>query len=220
MSKTREILFDPVFNNNPIALQILGICSALAVTSSLKTAFVMSIALTAVCAFSNLAISIVRNQLPSSIRIIVQMTVISSLVIVVDQILQAFAYDIAKQLSVFVGLIITNCIVMGRAEAFAMKNPPVSSFLDGIGNGLGYSVVLIFVGAIRELFGSGTLAGVEVLPVVTAGGWYQANGLLLLPPSAFFIIGLFIWGLRSWKKGQVEKSDFEIAPQTSATEVA
>jgi len=220
MSKTREILFDPVFNNNPIALQILGICSALAVTSSLKTAFVMSIALTAVCAFSNLAISIVRNQLPSSIRIIVQMTVISSLVIVVDQILQAFAYDIAKQLSVFVGLIITNGIVMGRAEAFAMKNPPVSSFLDGIGNGLGYSVVLIFVGAIRELFGSGTLAGVEVLPVVTAGGWYQANGLLLLPPSAFFIIGLFIWGLRSWKKGQVEKSDFEIAPQTSATEVA
>jgi len=220
MSKTREILFDPVFNNNPIALQILGICSALAVTSSLKTAFVMSIALTAVCAFSNLAISIVRNQLPSSIRIIVQMMVISSLVIVVDQILQAFAYDIAKQLSVFVGLIITNCIVMGRAEAFAMKNPPVSSFLDGIGNGLGYSVVLIFVGAIRELFGSGTLAGVEVLPVVTAGGWYQANGLLLLPPSAFFIIGLFIWGLRSWKKGQVEKSDFEIAPQTSATEVA
>jgi len=220
MSKTREILFDPVFNNNPIALQILGICSALAVTSSLKTAFVMSLALTAVTAFSNLAISIVRNQLPSSIRIIVQMTVISSLVIVVDQLLQAFAYEIAKQLSVFVGLIITNCIVMGRAEAFAMKNPPVSSFLDGIGNGLGYSVVLIFVGAIRELFGSGTLAGVEVLPVVTAGGWYQANGLLLLPPSAFFIIGLFIWGLRSWKKGQVEKSDFEIAPQTSATEVA
>jgi Na+-transporting NADH:ubiquinone oxidoreductase subunit D len=220
MSKTREILFDPVFNNNPIALQILGICSALAVTSSLKTAFVMSIALTAVCAFSNLAISIVRNQLPSSIRIIVQMTVISSLVIVVDQILQAFAYEIAKQLSVFVGLIITNCIVMGRAEAFAMKNPPIPSYLDGIGNGLGYSVVLIFVGAIRELFGSGTLAGVEVLPLVTAGGWYQANGLLLLPPSAFFIIGLFIWGLRSWKKGQVEKSDFEIAPQTSATEVA
>jgi Na+-transporting NADH:ubiquinone oxidoreductase subunit D len=220
MSKTREILFDPVFNNNPIALQILGICSALAVTSSLKTAFVMSIALTAVCAFSNLAISIVRNQLPSSIRIIVQMTVISSLVIVVDQILQAFAYEIAKQLSVFVGLIITNCIVMGRAEAFAMKNPPIPSFLDGIGNGLGYSVVLIFVGAIRELFGSGTLAGVEVLPVVTAGGWYQANGLLLLPPSAFFIIGLFIWGLRSWKKAQVEKSDFKIAPQTSATEVA
>ena len=220
MSKTREILFDPVFNNNPIALQILGICSALAVTSSLKTAFVMSIALTAVCAFSNLAISIVRNQLPSSIRIIVQMTVISSLVIVVDQILQAFAYEIAKQLSVFVGLIITNCIVMGRAEAFAMKNPPIPSFLDGVGNGLGYSVVLIFVGAIRELFGSGTLAGVEVLPLVTAGGWYQANGLLLLPPSAFFIIGLFIWGLRSWKKAQVEKSDFEIAPQTSATEVA
>ena len=220
MSKTREILFDPVFNNNPIALQILGICSALAVTSSLKTAFVMSIALTSVCAFSNLAISIVRNQLPSSIRIIVQMTVISSLVIVVDQILQAFAYEIAKQLSVFVGLIITNCIVMGRAEAFAMKNPPIPSFIDGIGNGLGYSLVLIFVGTIRELFGSGTLAGVEVLPLVTAGGWYQANGLLLLPPSAFFIIGLFIWGLRSWKTGQVEQTDFKIAPQTSATEVA
>ena len=218
MSKTKEILVSPIFNNNPIAVQILGICSALAVTSSLKTAAVMSIALTLVTAFSNLLISLLRNHTPSSIRMIVQMIVISSLVIVVDQVLQAVAYDIAKQLSVFVGLIITNCIVMGRAEAFAMKNPPLPSFLDGIGNGLGYSAMLMAVGTIRELFGSGSLFGVPVLETVSNGGWYQPNGLLLLPPSAFFIIGGFIWLLRSWKKHQVEKPEYRIAPQTKPQE--
>ncbi len=218
MSQTKDVLISPIFNNNPIALQILGICSALAVTTSLNTTLVMCIALTTVCAFSNLFISLIRNHIPSSIRIIVQMTIIASLVIVVDQILQAYAYAISKQLSVFVGLIITNCIVMGRAEAFAMKNPPMPSFLDGVGNGLGYSVVLLFVGVIRELFGSGSLFGVNILPLVADGGWYQGNGLLLLPPSAFFIIGLFIWLLRSYQPEQVEESDFDIMPQSANTE--
>ena len=216
--RTRDVLLKPVFDNNPIAVQILGICSALAVTSSLKTAAVMSIALTLVTAFSNLLISMLRNHTPSSIRMIVQMIVISSLVIVVDQILQAVVYDVAKQLSVFVGLIITNCIVMGRAEAFAMKNPPIPSFLDGIGNGLGYSAMLMAVGTIRELFGSGKLFGFEVLPLATEDGWYVPNGLLLLPPSAFFIIGLFIWALRSWKRKQIEQPEFRIAPHTTAQE--
>jgi Na+-transporting NADH:ubiquinone oxidoreductase subunit D len=218
MAKARQILVEPIFDNNPIAVQILGICSALAVTSSLKTAFVMSVALTLVTAFSNLGISLLRNHTPSSIRMIVQMIVISSLVIVVDQVLQAIAYDIAKQLSVFVGLIITNCIVMGRAEAFAMKNPPLPSFIDGIGNGLGYSAMLMAVGTVRELFGSGSLFGVPVLATVNNGGWYQPNGLLLLPPSAFFIIGLLIWLLRSWKTRQVEPAEYRIAPQTRAQE--
>lgn len=216
--KTKELLFAPVFKNNPIALQILGICSALAVTSSLKVTMVMCIALTTVTAFSNLFVSLVRNHAPGNIRIIVQMTIIASLVIVVDQILKAVAYDISKQLSVFVGLIITNCIVMGRAEAFAMKNPPIPSFLDGVGNGLGYSALLIALAVVRELFGSGKLFGFEILPVVTNGGWYVPNGMLLLPPSAFFLIGLFIWALRSWKKEQVEKPDFKIAPNTKAQE--
>lgn len=218
MTKAKEVLLNPIFNDNPIALQMLGICSALAITTSLDTTLVMCVALTVVTAFSSLFVSMVRNQIPSSIRIIVQMTIIASLVIVVDQVLQAYAYAISKQLSVFVGLIITNCIVMGRAEAFAMKNPPWMSFLDGIGNGLGYSVVLIFVGAIRELFGSGTLLGFEILPLVENGGWYQANGLLLLAPSAFFIIGLFIWLLRSWKTDQIEEREFELAPQVAGAE--
>jgi NADH:ubiquinone oxidoreductase, Na(+)-translocating, D subunit len=216
--KVKELLFDPVFKNNPIALQILGICSALAVTSSLKVTLVMCIALTLVTAFSNFFVSIVRNHAPSSIRIIVQMVIIASLVIVVDQILKAVAYDISKQLSVFVGLIITNCIVMGRAEAFAMKNPPIPSFFDGIGNGLGYSAMLIALAVVRELLGSGKLLGYEVLSVTTDGGWYVPNGLLLLPPSAFFLIGLFIWALRSWKKNQVEASEFKIAPNTKPQE--
>lgn len=214
----KDTLLNPLFNDNPIALQMLGICSALAVTTKMETTLVMCVALTAVCAFSNLFVSMVRNQIPSNIRIIVQMTIIASLVIVVDQVLQAYAYAISKQLSVFVGLIITNCIVMGRAEAFAMKNPPMLSFIDGLGNGLGYSVVLIFVGVIRELFGSGTLLGYEILPVVENGGWYQANGLLLLAPSAFFIIGFFIWILRVWKTDQIEEREFELAPQVPATE--
>ncbi|WP_017445206.1 NADH:ubiquinone reductase (Na(+)-transporting) subunit D [Gayadomonas joobiniege] len=204
-SEAQKVLFGPIFANNPIALQILGICSALAVTSKMETTVVMCIALTFVTAFSSLFISIIRNHIPSSVRIIVQMTIIASLVILVDQLLKAFAYDIAKQLSVFVGLIITNCIVMGRAEAYAMKSPPFMSFLDGIGNGLGYSVVLLTVGVIRELFGSGSLFGIEILPLVANGGWYQPMGLLLMPPSAFFIIGLFIWVLRTFRKEQVEK---------------
>jgi Na+-transporting NADH:ubiquinone oxidoreductase subunit D len=210
---TREILFGPVFDNNPIALQILGICSALAVTSNLNTALVMAIALTSVTAFSNLFIATIRNQIPSSIRMIVQMVIIASLVIVVDQILRAYAFTLAKQLSVFVGLIITNCIVMGRAEAYAMQNPPWASFVDGIGNGLGYSLMLVALGVVRELLGAGKLMGHEILPLVKDGGWYQPNGLLLLPPSAFFLIGLFIWALRTWKKGQQEPAVFKLAPQ-------
>lgn len=220
MSTTKDTLLDPIFNNNPVALQILGICSALAVTSNLNTTAVMCVALTSVVTLSNLFISLVRNHLPNSIRIIAQMTIIASLVIVVDQVLKAFAFEISKQLSVFVGLIITNCIVMGRAEAFAMKNPPWPSVLDGIGNGLGYSVVLIVVATFRELFGSGTLFGIEVLPVVANGGWYAPNGLMLLPPSAFFLIGFFIWALRSWKRGQVEEPEFTLAPQQSVAREA
>ena len=216
----RETLFSPVIQNNPIALQILGICSALAVTSSLQVSLVMSVALTAVTAFSSFFISCIRSYIPSSIRITVQMTIIASLVIVVDQILKAVAYDISKQLSVFVGLIITNCIVMGRAEAFAMKNPPVPSFLDGLGNGLGYSFVLIAVGVVRELFGAGSLMGIEILPVVTEGGWYNPNGLLLLPPSAFFLIGFLIWAIRAVQTEQVEEPEFKIAKHTAVEEGA
>lgn len=216
--KIKDLLYKPLFENNPIALQILGICSALAVTSSLKVTIVMCIAVTVVTGFSNFFVSLVRNYAPSSIRIIVQMIIIASLVILVDQVLKAVAYDISKQLSVFVGLIITNCIVMGRAEAFAMKNPPIPSFLDGIGNGLGYSGMLLALAFVRELFGSGKLFGIEILPLVTDGGWYISNGLLLLPPSAFFLIGLFIWAIRSVKTDQVEKDEFKIAPNTQAKE--
>ncbi|PCI28408.1 MAG: NADH:ubiquinone reductase (Na(+)-transporting) subunit D [SAR324 cluster bacterium] len=205
MSKTRDILFRPIFTDNPIALQILGLCSALAVTSKLETVFVMSLAVIFVTAFSNFFVSSIRNHIPSSIRIIVQMMIIASLVIFVDQMLKAFAFSTSKQLSVFVGLIITNCIVMGRAEGFAMKNSPGISFLDGIGNGLGYSVMLIAVGIIRELFGSGKLFGINILTPITEGGWYMPNGLLVLPPSAFFLIGLLIWALRTWKTDQVEE---------------
>ncbi|ACK53583.1 MAG TPA: NADH:ubiquinone reductase (Na(+)-transporting) subunit D [Thauera aminoaromatica] len=215
MSKptVKEVLLNPILNNNPIALQILGICSALAVTSNLKTAVVMSIALTLVTACSSMFISMIRSQIPSSIRMIVQMVIIASLVIVVDQLLRAYAFSLSKQLSVFVGLIITNCIVMGRAEAFAMQNPPLLSFMDGIGNGLGYSAMLITLGVIRELFGAGKLFGIEIIALAKDGGWYVPNGLLLLPPSAFFLIGLIIWGLRTWKKEQVEKPAFRMAPQ-------
>jgi len=210
----KEVLFQPVFSNNPIALQILGICSALAVTTSMELSIVMGLAVCVVTASSNMAIALIRNQIPSSIRIIVQMTIIASLVIVVDQILRAYAYETSKQLSVFVGLIITNCIVMGRAEAFAMQNKPGISFLDGIGNGLGYMVLLVAVAFFRELFGAGKLFGVEILATVNDGGWYVPNGLLLLPPSAFFIIGLLIWALRGWKKDQVEPVDFKMSSHT------
>ncbi|WP_226704585.1 NADH:ubiquinone reductase (Na(+)-transporting) subunit D [Microbulbifer elongatus] len=208
--KLKDTLLEPIFNNNPIALQILGICSALAVTSSLQVTLVMCVALTTVVAFSNTAVSLIRKQIPNSIRIIVQMTVIASLVILVDQILKAYAYDTSKQLSVFVGLIITNCIVMGRAEAFAMKHGPKDSFFDGIGNGLGYSVILIGLAVVRELFGAGKLMGIEILQTVNNGGWYVPNGMLLLPPSAFFLIGLFIWAIRTWKPAQVEEDEFKI----------
>ncbi|MBN7819512.1 NADH:ubiquinone reductase (Na(+)-transporting) subunit D [Bowmanella yangjiangensis] len=208
MSKeTKKVLFGPILDNNPIALQVLGICSALAITTKLETALVMGLALTSVTAFSNLFISLIRNQIPSSVRIIIQMTIIASLVIVVDQILKAYSYEISKQLSVFVGLIITNCIVMGRAEAYAMKNPPMMSFMDGIGNGLGYSFILIIVGTIKELFGFGTILGFEILPLVQNGGWYQGNGLLILPFSSFILIGGLIWVIRTYKPSQVEPKE-------------
>ena len=197
--QVRGALFDPIFDRNPITCYVLGICSALAVTTSLQTALVMCMAVTAVLCGSNTAVSVIRHQIPPSIRIIVQMTVIASLVIVVDQFIKAYAFDLSKSLSVFVGLIITNCIIMGRAEAFAMKNPPGLSFLDGLGNGMGYSLVLLTVAAIRELLGSGKLFGYTLLPSAYEGGWYTPNGMMLLPPSAFFIIGLLIWALRSWR---------------------
>ena len=203
-SKARDALADPLFNNNPIALQVLGICSALAVTTKMDTALVMSVAVLAVLTLSNLFVSLLRNQIPTNIRIIVQLTIIASLVIVTDQILKAYVYEISKQLSVFVGLIITNCIIMGRAEAYAMQNPPLQSILDGIGNALGYSLILMMTAFLRELFGSGSLFGITVMPLITEGGWYSPNALMLLSPAAFFIIGLFIWVLRTWKPEQVE----------------
>jgi Na+-transporting NADH:ubiquinone oxidoreductase subunit D len=205
-NKNLEVLVDPLINDNPIALQMLGICSALAVTTKMETSLVMSIAVIAVTAFSNLAVSAIRHFIPSSIRIIVQMTVIASLVIVVDQILKAYVFDISKQLSVFVGLIITNCIVMGRAEGFAMKNGVTLSFLDGLGNGLGYGFVLMFVAFFRELFGSGSLFGIEIMALDRNGGWYNPNNLMLLPPSAFFLIGFLIWAIRAYKPEQIEEA--------------
>ena len=204
-TKAKDVLLDPIFRNNPIALQVLGICSALAVTTKLETSVAMALSVIFVLGCSNAAVSLIRNYIPTNIRIIVQMTIIASLVIVVDQILKAFAFDASKQMSVFVGLIITNCIVMGRAEAFAMKHPPLISALDGIGNAVGYSVILLGVGFIRELFGSGTIWGYPVFALSNEGGWYVPNGLLLLPPSAFFIIGFFIWVLRTFKPDQVEQ---------------
>ena len=219
MATPKEVLVDPIFNNNPIALQVLGICSALAVTVNMSTTLVMCAAVIFVTTLSNVAVSAVRERVPTNIRIIVQMTIIASLVILVDQVLQAVAYDISKSLSVFVGLIITNCIVMGRAEAFAMQNGPWLSALDGFGNALGYSVIGVGVALVREPLGSGTLMGLEILPRVTDGGWYQANGMMLLAPSAFFIIGLFIWAIRAWKKDQVEEADYEIAPNLQYKEV-
>lgn len=203
-NKPKDVLLRPIFDNNPIMLQVLGICSALAVTSKLETVLAMSAALIFVTTLSNTSISLIRKFIPSSIRIIVEMTIIASLVIIVDQVLKAYAFEISKQLSVFVGLIITNCIVMGRAEAFALSNPPGLSFLDGLGNALGYGVLLVGVGVLRELFGSGSLMGYTILTPTNMGGWYPTNGLMLLPPSAFFIIGFFIWALRTWKPDQVE----------------
>jgi len=205
MKKYSKVFFDPLFNNNPIALQILGICSALAVTTKLETSIVMSMAVIFVAALSNFSVSLIRNHVSSSIRILVEMTIIASLVIIADQLIKAYAYDISKQLSIFVGLIITNCIILGRTEAFALKNPPVISLVDGIGNGIGYSLILLIVGFLRELIGSGKLLGNSIFPLVTEGGWYIPNGLFLLAPSAFIIIGLLIWALREWKPEQVEE---------------
>jgi len=201
----RETLFDPLFENNPIALQVLGICSALAVTTKMETAVVMSLAVIGVLAVSNVSVSAIRNYIPGAIRIIVQLTIIASLVIIADQILKAYLYDISKQLSVFVGLIITNCIIMGRAEAFAMQNPPMLSLIDGIGNGLGYSLILILTAFLRELFGAGKLFGLTILPTVNDGGWYNPNGIMVTSAGAFFIIGAFIWILRLWKPDQIEE---------------
>ena len=206
----KRIVLDPLVDNNPITLQILGICSALAVTTSLAPALLMSAAVTAVLILSNVSVSAIRHHVPSSIRMIVMMIIIASLVIIVDQVLKAFAFDLSKRLTVFVGLIITNCIVLGRTEAFAMKNGMRLSILDGLGNALGYSLILIIVAIFRELFGSGTLLGFQILPLATAGGWYNPNGLMLLAPSAFFIIGLMIWGIRTWKTAQVEKPEYQI----------
>lgn len=205
MSKYMKQLVDPIFNNNPIALQILGICSALAVTSKLETSIVMALAVTLVTGFSNLSVSLIRKHIPSSIRILVEMTIIASLVIIADQLIKAYAFDVSKQLSVYTGLIITNCIVMGRAEAYALQNPPIPSFIDGIGNGIGYSFVLLVVGFIRELFGSGKLLGYTVFQLNTDGGWYNPNGLFLLSPSAFLLIGLLIWLIRTKNPEQIEE---------------
>lgn len=210
MSDVRKVLIDPLVDDNPVTLQMLGICSALAVTTALLPALLMCVALVSVITLSSAAISLIRTRIPNNIRIIVQMTIIASLVILTDQLLRAYAFETSKQLSVFVGLIITNCIVLGRAEAFAMKNPVGLSFLDGLGNGLGYSLILIAVATLRELFGAGTLLGYPILKLTQDGGWYPANGLMLLPPSAFFIIGLLIWGIRSWRTQQVEKPDYQI----------
>jgi len=207
MPAPRDVLIDPLFNNNPIALQVLGICSALAVTTKMETSVVMAIAVVFVISFSNFFVSILRNLIPTNVRIIVQLTIIASLVIVVDQFLKAFLYDISRQLSVFVGLIITNCIVMGRAEAFAMQNKPSLSFADGIGNGMGYGLILLLVGAFREILGAGTFFGRPVFSLAAEGGWYTPNGLMVLAPGAFFLIGLFIWLLRTWKPAQVEKQE-------------
>lgn len=207
---TLKTLTDPLVNNNPITLQILGICSALAVTTALIPSLYMALALTAVVVFSSLSISLIRRHIPGNIRIIVQMILVASFVIIADQLLKAFAYDVSKQLSVFVGLIITNCIVLGRIEAFAMQNPPRLSVLDALGHGLGYSLILVIVATLRELLGTGMLLGIEILPPASAGGWYRPNGLLQLAPSAFFIIGFLIWGIRSWKPEQVEKPDYQI----------
>jgi Na+-transporting NADH:ubiquinone oxidoreductase subunit D len=207
---SRKVLIDPLIDNNPVTLQVLGICSALAVTTSLLPALLMCIAMISVTTLATGTISSIRRFIPNNIRIIVQMTIIASFVILVDQLLRAYAFETSKQLSVFVGLIITNCIVLGRAEAFAMKNKPGVSMLDGLGNGLGYSLILITVATFRELLGAGSLLGYKILPLVTDGGWYPANGLMLLPPSAFFIIGLLIWAVRSWKPKQVERSEFQI----------
>ena len=208
--EVKKIVLDPFVDNNPVLLQILGICAALAVTSSLAPALTMGIAVTTVIAFSSTLISAIRNFIPSSIRIIVQMAIIATLVIIVDQVLKAYAFELSKQLSVFVGLIITNCMVLGRAEAFASKNSVGLSFLDGLGNGLAYAAVLAIVGSIRELFGAGTLLGYPVFTPISEGGLFQPIGIMLIAPGAFFLLGFMVWGLRTWKPAQVEEAEYRI----------
>ena len=220
MSKTREVLLNPIFNDNPIALQILGLCSALAVTSNLYVTLIMCVALTSVVSLSNLFVSVIRHHNPTNVRMIIQMTIVASLVILVDELLKAYDYESSKTLTVFVGLIITNCIVMGRAEAFAMQNSPWPSFLDGLGNGIGYSLILIIVATVREFFGSGSLLGFEILPLVQNGGWYIGNNFARLSSSSLFIIGLFIWVLRTWKTDQIEEPEFRVAKTNLETKEA
>jgi len=220
MSKGREVLLNPIFNDNPIALQILGICSALAVTTNLYPTLLMCLALTSVLCLSNLFVSIIRNHIPTNVRMIVQITLIASLVVLVDEILKAYDYETSKTIGVFVALIVTNCIVMGRAEAYAMQNGPWLSFLDGLGNGLGYSLILIIVAAIRELFGSGTLFGYEILILTQNGGWYLGNNYMVLSSSSFILIGLLIWLLRSWKVEQIEEPEFQTARNNLETKEA
>ena len=215
---TTQAFLAPLVGNNPITLQILGICSALAVTKTVATALIMSAAVTAVLTLANASVSLIRHYIPRNVRLIIQITIICSLVIVVDQVLRAFAYGFSRQLSVFVGLIVTNCIILGRTESFALKNNVRLSVMDGLGNGLGYSWVLIAVGSIRELLGAGTLLGVVVLPTESAGGWFQPAALMLLPPSAFFIIGFLIWGIRTWKPAQVEEGEFQARPALEAVQ--
>ena len=220
MSKAREVLLNPIFNDNPIALQILGICSALAVTTNLYPTLLMCLALTSVLCLSNLFVSIIRNQIPTNVRMIVQITLIASLVVLVDEVLKAYHYETSKTIGVFVALIVTNCIVMGRAEAYAMQNGPWLSFLDGLGNGLGYSLILIIVAILRELFGSGTLLGYEILILTQNGGWYLGNNYMVLSSSSFILIGLFIWLLRSWKVEQIEEPEFQVARNNLETKEA
>lgn len=216
MASTIQRLTNPLVADNPIAVQILGVCSALAVTTSLITALTMSVALTVVLSLSNATISLIRRHVPTAIRLIVQITIIASLVIVADQLLKAYAFEVSQRLSIFVGLIVTNCLVLGRAESFAMRNPVWPSFLDGLGNGLGYSLILIIVGSIRELFGAGTLLGLVVFRTVEDGGWYQPLGLMLLAPSAFLVIGLLVWAIRSWRTEQVEASPYAVRTRQEA----
>ena len=220
MSKAREVLLNPIFNDNPIALQILGLCSALAITSNLYVTLIMCVALTSVVSLSNLFVSLIRNHIPTNVRMIIQMTIVASLVILVDELLKAYDYESSKTLTVFVGLIITNCIVMGRAEAFAMQNSPWPSFLDGLGNGIGYSLILIIVATVREFFGSGSLLGFEILPLVQNGGWYIGNNFARLSSSSLFIIGLFIWVSRTWKTDQIEEPEFRVAKTNLETKEA
>ncbi len=207
-AKNREFLLGPLSKNNPVIVQVLGICSALAVTAKLEPAIVMGLSVTAVTAFANVILSLLRNTIPTRIRIIVQLVVVAALVIIVDQLLKAFAYEVSKQLSVYVGLIITNCIIMGRMEAFALANKPWPSLLDGIGNGLGYGIILVIVAFFRELFGSGTLYGFRIIPeswYVKNGGFYANNGLMIMPAMALILVGLIIWVHRSRNKELIEK---------------